>query len=117
MGGRPGGGRRPPINPNPARIVNISFGGSAACGPAYQTAVDELRAVGAVVVAAAGNEATAPSRPANCRGVVGVVGLNRDGFKTHYSNFGRQIGVSGIATVAGDDDGGAWGSCWPTAAW
>jgi serine protease len=99
-----------PINPNPARIINISFGGSSACGPAYQTAVDELRAVGAVVVAAAGNEGTAPSRPANCRDVVGVVGLNRDGFKTHYSNFGGQIGVSGIATVSGDDAEGAWGS-------
>jgi serine protease len=97
-------------NPNPARIVNISFGGSAACGQAYQTAVDELRALGVVVVAAAGNEGSRPSRPANCPGVVGVVGLNRDGFKTNYSNFGGQIGVSGLAAVAGDDSQGAWGS-------
>ena len=35
---------RSPNNPNPARIVNISFGGSAACGAAYQDAIDELRA-------------------------------------------------------------------------
>jgi len=99
-----------PANPHPARIINISFGGSAACGPAYQSAVDELRALGVVVVAAAGNEWTGPSRPASCEGVVGVVGLNRDGFKTNYSNFGGQIGVSGIATVSGDDAAGAWGS-------
>ena len=72
-------------------------------------AVDELRGIGVVVVAAAGNEWTGPSRPASCPGVVGVVGLNRDGFKTNYSNFGGQIGISGIATVAGDDSGGAWG--------
>jgi serine protease len=101
-----------PNNPkqNWARVINISFGGSAACGPAYQTAVDELRAIGVVVVAAAGNEWAGPSRPASCPGVVGVVGLNRDGFKTNYSNFGGQIGVSGIATVSGDDNQGAWGS-------
>ena len=98
------------LNPNPARIINISFGGSAACGPAYQSAVDELRAIGVVVVAAAGNEWSGPSRPASCPGVVGVVGLNRDGFKTNYSNFGDQIGISGIAAVAGDDSQGAWGS-------
>jgi serine protease len=96
-------------NPNPVRVINISFGGSAACGPAYQSAVDELRAMGVVVVAAAGNEWTGPSRPASCSGVVGVVGLNRDGFKTNYSNFGGQIGISGIAAVSGDDSQGAWG--------
>ncbi len=98
-----------PINPNPVRIVNISFGGTAACGQAYQLAVDELRAVGAVVVAAAGNETVEPTRPANCRGVVGVVALNRDGFKTTYSNFGSALGATGIATVGGDDRDGRWG--------
>ena len=102
-----------PINPNPARIVNISFGGSAACSPAYQQAIDELRAarfangaVGAVVVAAAGNGFNAPSRPANCERVLGVTALNRDGFKANYANFGPSLA---IATVGGDDDDGAWG--------
>lgn len=98
------------LNPNPARIINISFGGSAACGPAYQSAVDELKAIGVVVVAAAGNEWTTPTRPASCAGVVGVAGLNRDGFKANYSNFGSQLAASGIATVSGDDRDGAWGS-------
>ena len=99
-----------PLNPNPARVLNISFGGSAACGPAYQSAVDELKARGVVVVAAAGNEWSGPTRPASCTGVVGVVGLNRDGFKTNYSNFGPQLSATGIATVSGDDREGAWGS-------
>ncbi len=100
-----------PDNPQPnwARIVNISFGGSAACGPAYQGAIDELRSHGVVVVAAAGNDWSSPSRPASCAGVVGVVGLNRDGFKTSYSNFGAALAASGIAAVSGDDADGAWG--------
>ena len=98
-----------PRNPNPARILNISFGGSTPCGREYQTAIDELRAIGVVVVAAAGNEHGAVARPANCNGVVGVTALNRDGFKTHYANFGAVLAASGIATVGGDDDrGGAW---------
>ena len=92
-----------PTNANPARIINISFGGSAACGSAYQQAIDELRAApggGAVVVAAAGNGHGALSRPASCQNAIGVVALNRDGFKSNYSNFGAAIVVS---TVGGDD--------------
>ena len=88
-----------PLNPNPARIVNISFGGSAACNVAYQDTIDELRTHGVLVVAAAGNESGAVTRPANCRGVLGVAALNRDGFKSTYSNFGPQVA---IATVGGD---------------
>ena len=102
-----------PMNPTPARIVNISFGGSAPCSAVYQQAIDELRAapfpggqVGAVVVAAAGNGWGAPSRPANCQRVIGVGALNRDGFKANYSNFGAALAIS---TVGGDDDDGAWG--------
>jgi serine protease len=77
------------------------------CDP-YQAAIDELRALGVVVVAAAGNEHTAPTRPAKCPGVVGVVALNRDGFKSNYSNFGAALTASGIATVGGDDADGRW---------
>lgn len=98
-----------PRNANPARVLNISFGGNAPCGREYQTTIDELRAVGVVVVAAAGNEHGAVARPANCNGVVGVTALNRDGFKAHYANFGAALAASGIATVGGDDNrGGAW---------
>ena len=98
-----------PPNLYPARIINISFGGSAACGAAYQQAIDDVRAApggGSVVVAAAGNGWGAVSRPASCERVIGVAALNRDGFKTNYSNFGAGVA---IATVGGDDDDGAWG--------
>lgn len=97
-----------PPNPNPARIVNISFGGPSACGAAYQETVDELRAAGVLVVAAAGNGG-AVARPASCRGVVGVAALNRDGFKTAYSSFGDALSADGLATVGGDPASGAWG--------
>ncbi len=93
------GGRPLPLNPNPARVLNISFGGSAACNAAYQDVIDELSRLGVVVVAAAGNQNGAVSRPANCRGVIGVAALNRDGFKASYSNFGAALA---IATVGGD---------------
>jgi serine protease len=97
-----------PLNRNPARIINVSFGGNAACNAAYQAAIDEIATQrGAVVVAAAGNEGGAVNRPANCAGVIGVAATNRDGFKSNYSNFGAQIV---IATVGGDPvDDGAWG--------
>ncbi len=96
-----------PRNANPVRVLNISFGGTGNCAP-YQGAIDELRALGVVVVAAAGNEFGTPTRPAKCPGVVGVAALNRDGFKSNYSNFGPELTASGIATVGGDDNDGAW---------
>ncbi|MDH5541181.1 MAG: S8 family serine peptidase, partial [Rhizobacter sp.] len=73
-----------------------------------QDAIDELRALGVVVVAAAGNGHGEVKRPASCAGVIGVAALNRDGFKASYSNFGPSIVVS---TVGGDPSSeGRWGS-------
>jgi len=96
-----------PLNPHPARIVNLSYGGEADCNPEYQDAIDELWTRGIVLVAAGGNTHAAPTRPANCQHVVGVAALNRDGFKTHYSAFGP---VLRIATVGGDDPAANWGT-------
>ena len=98
-----------PINPNPARVINISFTGTTVCGQAYQDAIDELAALPdpVVVVAAAGNARGAIERPASCNGVVAVGAVNRDGFKTSYSNFGA--GMT-LMTVGGDYSGeGIWG--------
>ncbi|SHM08477.1 S8 family peptidase [Rhizobacter sp. OV335] len=97
-----------PVNPHPARVINLSFGGSNACNQAYQSAIDDVAAVKTVVVAPAGNESGGVTRPANCSGVVGVAAVNRDGFKASYSNFGPSIQ---IATVGGDTSQiGNWGS-------
>lgn len=91
-----------PVNPNPVRLINLSFGGNKPCSAAYQSAIDELRALGVLVVAAAGNGQGVVTRPANCRGVVAVAALNRDGFKARYSNFGPEVT---LATVGGDNAG------------
>ncbi|RZL10751.1 MAG: hypothetical protein EOP40_05220 [Rubrivivax sp.] len=97
-------------NPNPAKIVNISFGGNGVCGPAYQDAVNDLRAAGVIVVAAAGNEHAGVSRPANCTHVVGVAALNREGFKSSYSNFGSQVTISTVGGDPGTGSDGRWGN-------
>jgi serine protease len=91
-----------PRNPNPVRLINLSFGGNKPCSAAYQSAIDELRGRGVLVVAAAGNGQGVVTRPANCRGVVAVAAINRDGFKARYSNFGFEVT---LATVGGDNAG------------
>ncbi|MGE5115410.1 MAG: S8 family peptidase [Betaproteobacteria bacterium] len=101
-----------PVNAHPARIVNISFGSSNACGPEYQAAIDDLRANNVIVVAAAGNERAALDRPANCSGVIAVGAVNQDGFKSNYSNFGAATANSLLLMTVGGDppQDGAWGS-------
>jgi serine protease len=95
-----------PLNPNPVRLINLSFGGNKPCNAAYQRTIDELREHGVLVVTAAGNGQGVVMRPANCRGVVAVAALNRDGFKARYSNFGPEIT---LATVGGDNAGASLG--------
>jgi serine protease len=78
---------------NKARVINISFGGSGICGSAYQSAIDEVLAAGALIVVAAGNEYGAVSRPGNCAGVMTIGAARHDGLKANYSNFGSQIAL------------------------
>lgn len=86
-----------PANPYPARIVNLSLGGTGACSAAYQSAIDELVARGVVVIVSAGNESGAVAEPANCRGAVSVVALRHVGTKVGFSNLGAisTIGAPG----------------------
>ena len=85
------------VNPNPARIINLSFGGSGACPASYQDAINQILAKGVVVVAAAGNETGPVDAPANCAGVIAVAGVREDGTKVGYSSFGSQVAVSAPA--------------------
>ena len=99
-----------PANPHPARVINLSLGGRRACPVTYQSAIDAVRAVGAVVVVAAGNSAddTANHAPANCEGVIAVGASDRHGNLTYYSNYGARVDVSapgGSMTGPGDPDG------------
>jgi serine protease len=86
-----------PDNPNPAKIINLSFGGDQACTASYQTVIDELAARGSLVVVAAGNGSGGQSRqlrrPADCRGVLTVGSVQRDGAKTAYSFVGSNVAV------------------------
>jgi serine protease len=77
-----------PANPYPARVVNLSLGSGGACSAAYQAAINDLTARGAVVVASAGNESGLVASPANCVGVVSVVALRHVGTKVGFSNLG-----------------------------
>jgi serine protease len=61
-----------PANANPARVINLSLGGDAACSSAYQSVIDEVTAAGTLIVAAGGNEGGAVRRPADCRNVFAV---------------------------------------------
>jgi len=84
-----------PPNPNPAKVLNMSLGGSGACSADYQAAVDEITARGVTIVAAAGNSAGGPvSEPANCRGVVAVLALRHAGTKVGFSDLGSEITIA-----------------------
>lgn len=86
-----------PNNPYPARIINLSLGGQGACTSAYQAAIDEVTALGVLIVASAGNEGGPTSAPANCNGVLAVAGLRHAGTKVGYSNVGSAVGISAPA--------------------
>jgi serine protease len=85
-----------PANTNPAKVLNLSLGGSGACGTSYQNAINAINAVGAIVVIAAGNSNAnaANFQPGNCNGVVTVAATDRDGNRTFYSNFGTVVEIS-----------------------
>ncbi len=93
-----------PNNPNPARVLNLSLGGYGPCSSNEQSAVDAALARGAVVVVAAGNDATLASdfSPANCKGVVSVAASNLLGDLSSYSNFGGIVKLSAPGGDSGD---------------
>jgi serine protease len=85
-----------PPNPHPARVLNLSLGAETACTPLVQSAVNDVLARGAVVVAAAGNNAgdAAAIAPGNCIGVIAVAALDRGGGRAYYSSGGPTVALS-----------------------
>jgi len=84
-----------PINPNPAKVINLSLGSTGTCSNGYQTVINEVVARGVVVVAAAGNSAGEPvGTPANCTGVIAVGATRHVGTKVGFSDLGAQIAIS-----------------------
>ena len=79
-------------------MLNLSLGAPGECGSAYTEVVQRINAAGAVVVAAAGNDAgKAVGAPANCPGVIGVGGLRHSGTKVGFSDLGPEIALSAPA--------------------
>jgi serine protease len=92
------GGRVPrvPANPTPAKVINLSLGGSGACGTTFQRAITNAVSRGTTVVIAAGNSGAdvAGFSPANCNNVVAVASNDRQGNRAFYSNFGTRVDVT-----------------------
>ncbi|MCJ8320990.1 MAG: S8 family serine peptidase [Colwellia sp.] len=86
-----------PINTQPAKVINLSLGGSSACG-SYQEAIDYARSQGTTVVVSAGNNNLDASQqsPANCDGVITVAASDNSGDKASYSNYSAINGAVDI---------------------
>ncbi len=83
------------LNPNPARVLNMSLGSAGSCELSYANAVRRINAAGVVIVAAAGNSVgQAVGTPANCPGVIGVAGLRHAGTKVGFSDLGPEITIA-----------------------
>jgi serine protease len=83
-----------PMNPYPARIINLSLGAVGTCPSSYADVIAQLTTVGVTVVAAAGNEGGPVDAPANCANVIAVAGLRQAGTKVGFSSLGPEIALS-----------------------
>jgi serine protease len=85
-----------PANANPAKVINVSLGGSGSCSTAFQNTINAIINAGTVVVVAAGNSNANVSgfTPANCNGVIAVAATGRTGSRASYSNYGALVKIS-----------------------
>ena len=79
-------------NPNPADVINLSFGGEGESTILNESVKDAI-AAGAIVVAAAGNEGGNADNvyPAAIDGVLTVGALTYDAQRAPYSNYGKVV--------------------------
>jgi serine protease len=85
----------PVDNPTPARVLNMSLGGTGACSQGYIDTIAQVNAAGAVVVVAAGNSGgNAVGSPASCPGALGVTALRHVGDKVGFSDLGPEITIA-----------------------
>jgi hypothetical protein len=84
-------------NPFPATVISLSLAGKSPCPSYLQSAVNQARSLGAIIIAAAGNAAQNVSLyfPANCYGVVAVGASTRQGTLATYSNRGVVLSGQG----------------------
>ena len=76
-----------PLNPHPAKVINLSFsGGKAVCGADLQLLIDKINRKGVFVVAAVGNTfGRRLAEPANCEGVISVGAIDAENNIESYS--------------------------------
>ena len=93
------GGEIPGITTLPAadrsRIINLSLGGAPGepCDAFSAEVFAELDRVGAITIAAAGNEAAPVNSPANCGGVIAVAATGPTNQLAPYSSFGPEVDI------------------------
>jgi serine protease len=79
----------------PAKVINLSFGSSGTCDATAVELFEAVRAQGAIVVAAAGNDSTStPSTPASCPNVISVASVGPLRTRAPYSNFGSTVDLA-----------------------
>jgi len=79
----------------PAKVINLSFGASAPCDDTSADLYAAVRAQGAIVVAAAGNDSSStPSTPASCANVISVASVGPLRTRAPYSNFGPTVDLA-----------------------
>ena len=105
-------------NPNKAKVINMSLGGTGSCSSTYQQAIDTAVAAGTTVVVSAGNSNAnaANYSPASCNNVISVASTGRTGGKAYYSNYGALVdfsapggdmstgGTNGVLSTLNDGD-------------
>ena len=94
-----------PKNAYPARIINLSLGIPGTCSRAFQAAINDVNAAGAIVVVSNGNGGySSVNQPANCAGTLAVTAHSVDGDSATYANLGAQTLISapggGCGTLA-----------------
>ncbi|MGH3828152.1 MAG: S8 family serine peptidase, partial [Pseudonocardiaceae bacterium] len=85
-----------------ANIINLSLAANTPCSQTEQDAINQAIGAGVLVVAAAGNEGGPLDAPANCSGVVSVVGIREAGTKVPYSNLSSSAASATIAAPGGN---------------
>ena len=96
-----------PANATPARIISLSLGGGGSCSSGMQSAINDARSRGALVVIAAGNENSNASSfsPGNCAGVITVAATGRNGKRAYYSNYGSTVEIAAPGGNMASDSG------------
>jgi len=102
-----------PANQNPAKVINMSLGGSNACAAdsPYQIAINQANELGASVVVSAGNHNgdSSTRRPSGCQGVIAVAANGITSKRAFYSGYGAGVPISapGGGVYANDASSGS----------